>query len=870
MDRLFDALRPLIRGVVRHAAWVLVAAVLLAGAGLYYASQLTIDTDIANLVPEDRPSVQALEELRRTVGGESDVAVGIVSPSFEANKRFAEALIPRALDLTNPETGAPFLTRVEYEREVDFLKDNALYFASESELTSVEQFLDEKVEEAKLEANPFYFNLDDEESNAEADSAARELEQVYDRLVGKRYPVSDDSTTMVVRFYPSGTSTDIGFIDRLYDRLRETVDEMDPASYNADMEVVLSGRLYRRLVEVRTIQGDVAGSFGTGAGSVLLVVVLYFLYKAARARGGRRGTLKALVAEAKRAPVMAGVIAIPLVMSLMWTGGVAYGLYENLNLMTSTLGLVLFGLGIDFGIHFYGRYAEERADGRSVEAAAETTFTSTGQAITIGALTTAGALFVLTAAEFKGFSEFGAIAGTGVLFALLAMTVVMTALLAVLERTRLLNLQAAPASGRVGEADDASAGRRYPAARPLVVGSLFAVGAALVLLPEVGFQYRFGELEPEYEEYEEKARVIDRYSTGESGRRNPAYIVADSAADVPEIVRAVEAKQADSASTVLAVESLQERFPLRDSSRAEKLARIAEIRDRLATDKYLRNADSEQIDRLRRAAQTREPIALEQVPESLRKRFTTRDGELGTFVVIYPSVGLSDGRNSIAFKKEIGTVRTEDGETYHAGSTSLVAAEMLLIMQEEAPWMVAGTLLLVALLMLLNFRSWRWAGLALVPLVVGILWMLLVMELFGLMLNFYNMIVLPAVVGIGNDAGVHLVHRYREEGRGSIREVLRSTGEHVTMGSLTTMIGFGGLLLSFHPGLRSIGVLAVVGIGATLVSALVFLPALLQWLEDRGKTPLPDAPPATDATGGGAGAPSGNGALPAEEEAGVS
>jgi predicted RND superfamily exporter protein len=65
--------------------------------------------------------------------------------------------------------------------------------------------------------------------------------------------------------------------------------------------------------------------------------------------------------------------------------------------------------------------------------------------------------------------------------------------------------------------------------------------------------------------------------------------------------------------------------------------------------------------------------------------------------------------------------------------------------------------------------------------------------------------------------------------------VLRSTGEHVTMGSVTTMIGFAGLLLSFHPGLHSIGELAVAGIGATLLSALIFLPALLQWLEKNEK-----------------------------------
>jgi predicted RND superfamily exporter protein len=107
------------------------------------------------------------------------------------------------------------------------------------------------------------------------------------------------------------------------------------------------------------------------------------------------------------------------------------------------------------------------------------------------------------------------------------------------------------------------------------------------------------------------------------------------------------------------------------------------------------------------------------------------------------------------------------------------------------------------------------------------------MEVFGLMVNFYNMIVFPAILGIGNDAGVHMAHRYREEGPGSLWTVLRSTGEHVTMGTLTTMVGFGGLLLSFHPGLNSMGTLAVLGLGTTLLAAVVFLPALLQWLEDQ-------------------------------------
>ncbi|PSQ69003.1 MAG: transporter, partial [Bacteroidetes bacterium QH_2_64_26] len=557
MDRLFDALRPFIHGVVRHAVWVLALALVLTGTGGYLASNLDLDTDISNLVPKDYESVQALRKLQRTVGGESDMAVAIVSPSFDANKQFAEDLIPKALSLKRAQdTSGTYLTRVDYKRDVEFLKDNALYFASDQEFRQVEDFLQDQIEEAKQarqEANPFYFELEEEEEDTtETAESGEELEGVYDRLIGTRYPVSDDSTTMVLRFFPSGSNTDIGYIENLYADARDLIDRMDPESYHPEMTVVLAGRLYRQLVEVRTLWNDVAGSFGVGVGTVLLVVILYFLYKSYRVRARRRLDWRALLRELVRAPVMGLVIGVPLFMSLAWTGGAAYLLFGRLNLMTSTLGLVLFGLGIDFGIHFYARYSEERAAGHSISDAAERTFASTGQAIAVGALTTAGALYVLTVADFKGFSEFGAVAGTGVLFALLAMTVVMPALLALLERTGLLNLQVA--SGM--EADDVSAHRRYPAARPIVVGGLVAVVAALVLAPRVDFQYDFGELEPEYTEYEQRAQYVNRVSTGGGdGRRNPAYIVADTPEAVPRIVEAVREKmQSDTTSpTILAV-----------------------------------------------------------------------------------------------------------------------------------------------------------------------------------------------------------------------------------------------------------------------------------------------------------------------------
>jgi len=830
MNTIFAALQPFIRFVARRAGWVLLGAVLLSVAGFYQAQKLSVDTDFANLLPDDHPTVQALERLRSTVGGESEVAVGIVSPSFEANKQFAEALIPRALELTGEGYDEPYLTRVEYRRDVEFLKDNALYFASDQELQTVEQFLDGQIEEAKKKANPFFVDIG-EDGDGGADG--EDLEQMYDRLVGTEYPISPDSTTMVLRFYPSGAQTNVGFIEDVYGDLRTLVDRMGPDSYHPEMEVTLAGRLLRQQAEIEAITNDIVSSFATGVATVILVVMLYFLYKSYRTRVGRRWDGRVFLAELGRAPILGLVIALPLLMSLTWTGGLAYLLFGELNLMTSTLGLVLFGLGIDFGIHFYARYTEERATGLSVADAVATTFDSTGQAIATGALTTAAALYVLVAAQFKGFSEFGAIAGTGVLFALVAMTVVLPALLTVFERTGLLDL-----ASRVPPSEVENTDRRFGGARLIVGGSVAAVLLAVVLAPRVSFQYDFGKLAPDYEAYEDRNKIIERAESQRSDkRRNPAYVVVDSAENVPRVVETVNEKKRDSTSMILAVESLQERFPLADSARQNKLSRIAEIQRTLNENKYLRRDSSDNMARLRRAARTEEAISLDQVPEFLRKQFTTKEGKLGTFVMIYPEGSLSDGRRSIAFAKEVGTVTTDDGTTYHAASTSLIAANMLMLVQAEAPWMIAATFLIVALLMWLNFRDPLWAGLALVPLVVGVLWMLLGMEFFGVKLNFFNMVVLPAILGIGNDAGVHMVHRYREEGRQSIWTVLRSTGEHVTMGTLTTMIGFGGLLLSFHPGLNSMGTLAALGLGTTLGAAIVFLPALLQWMEDRDYTP---------------------------------
>ncbi|WP_258096204.1 MMPL family transporter [Salinibacter sp. 10B] len=828
IERLFDVLAPLMRRVVQHPLLVLVVAAGLAGVGGGLMTGLSINTDFSTLLPESYPSVQAITELRDRMGGENEAAVIIESPSFDANKRFAEALIPKALDLQRRAADEPYFLRVDYYHDVTFIQNNALYFATPNELDSLEAYLHREIRTAKLKANPFYVELDEE--GAGPDPTAERLQQLYEDLVTKEYPISDDSTVMAVRLYPSGAQTDIGFIDDAYASLRRLVDEMNPQRFHPDMEVTLGGRLLRQLIEVETITSDVWGSFGAGVLTLLLLVVAYFAYKSYQSRVGHQWRPRVLRSVLIRAPVNALILGLPLLMSLAWTFGVVYLTYGQLNIMTATLGLVLFGLGIDFGIHFYARYAEERGEGHDVMSSVLHTFTTTGQAITVVAITTAAAFFVLMIADFRGFSQFGFTAGVGTVFALLAMLVVLPVLLVFLERVHLLHLEAEGA--RLSTAAP-SGSFRYPFPRLIVGMGIVALGLSLWAGWPVPFQYDFGELEPRYERYEQiKAKWRQVYSEHRS--RTAAYVIVDR----PEEARAVADALRRSAArdtlspTVDGVEVLQDRFPMDSTAQQDKLQQLQAVRS-LLDNSFLRASNDPNIERLRRAVQTRVPVALDQVPDFLKRPFTTKTGEIGSLVIIYPSVGLANGRNSMRFADDVGTIRTADEEVYHAASTSIVAADVLRLMLREAPWMVGLTLLIVVVFKLIILRRVKWVLLALLPLAASFLWLFGLMALFGWSLNFYNLVVLPTVLGIGDDSGIHVVHRYLEEGRGSIGRVLRSTGEHVTVSALTTMIGFGGWLLSMHPGLHSIGQLAVVGIGLTLAAALIFLPALLQWDEER-------------------------------------
>ena len=141
---------------------------------------------------------------------------------------------------------------------------------------------------------------------------------------------------------------------------------------------------------------------------------------------------------------------------------------------------------------------------------------------------------------------------------------------------------------------------------------------------------------------------------------------------------------------------------------------------------------------------------------------------------------------------------------------------------ERAAWYSFAA---IVLLVLIHFRNLGSLLLALVPVVVGAIWLGGFMGLCGIPFNPANIMTLPLVIGIGVTNGIHILNRYAEEKTPSIFS--KSTGKAVLVSGLTTVAGFGSLIVAEHQGIQSLGYIMAVGVTTCMVAGLIFLPALL-------------------------------------------
>ena len=353
-------------------------------------------------------------------------------------------------------------------------------------------------------------------------------------------------------------------------------------------------------------------------------------------------------------------------------------------------------------------------------------------------------------------------------------------------------------------------------------------------------------------ETEEIQRQLERL-----GELHPAAVAALAAAERPEELRqrellaALEALPASHPERLAIerdldhMEGLLERYSLErlkimaaryntvesifrfiPSEQEEKLPLIADIRRRLVQKiEVFEGEDRERVDELLPYLEP-EPVTVADLPEWLREQFREPTGEEGRFLVLFTRGSKTDIQTTGELKKAFFTLSAERGEV-EAAANYFVLPEIMATITKEGPLIIGLALLGLLVILFSFFRSLLAVAMVLTPLCMAVLWVGGILAVSGMKLNFYNVVVIPLLLGMGVDHGVHIYSRYVEQGRKRIATVIRETGVAVGMATLTTIIGFSGMFFADHVGLQTMAQLAIIGLSTTFLGAVVTLPALL-------------------------------------------
>ncbi len=770
----------------RHFLAVALAYAVLAGVSAYFASRLGFESDFESLLPRSFDSVKALDDITGEFGGTGYLVLVVKSDDLPRSKEFSAALVGELEKL-------PEVKYVNWRQPKQYFDDRRLLYMDLADIRTVRDRVKKKIDFEKRKANPLFIDLLDEDYKLDLS----DIEKKYEgNDVFRDYYVSTDGKELVLLLKPSGLAGNLAFSRKLVADAEAAVARVNPAAYHPSIQVSYTGRFKKQIDLNDQLQRDLTL---TGGGSLALVILLLVLY------------------FRQVRPLL--LIVLPLSAGLLITFAAAWFAVGYVNIISAFLISILMGISADYGIVLYSRYLEERLRGADPAAAVSATIRNTCEPIFLSGLTTGLVFFSLMLAEFKGFSQFGLIAGMGVFLNMLVFFTLFPALVLLFEKFRpaKINPSACFAFKPVR-------GAFYI---PVLIAAAVMTVYAAAQVKHSSFEYNFSKIQgsniPSFKLDERVNKIIGTSLT-------PDLALVNDMSEARAVSRLLDEKEKAPGTTIASHASLLTFLPEQE---AEKRAALKEIR-RLLDDNPMGSLKGEQkkkLDDVKRLL-VPPPVSRATLPPEIKRLFEGASGRPA--VLIFPKIDLADAELVRKSSDEIRDLKIP-GRTVHPCSESIIFSDILNMVERDGRKIMPLALLLTAVPVMLAYRRPKPIMLVLVPLCAGFLWIFGVMALFGLKFNFFSVIMLPLVFGLGDDYAEYIYGRYKEEGPGSVHFVLTHTGPAVAFSALTTFIGFGALLFARHNGLASIGIMAAIGIACVFGAAVMLLPSLIVIMEKLEK-----------------------------------
>ena len=802
-----DRVRRYVAWSLRNGWWLWLVAVLLAIPAGVRTVQLyaNLKSDVEELLPRNAPSVAAIDELRARMPGVRylGVLVDVGKPeNLPAGEHLVDDLAARVRKY--PKDLVAFV-RTGVQVESAFLKRNAPLYVDLADLKTVKERIADQRDREVSKSLDLGLGEDDDEKLDFSD-----LQKKYDakgmgRFKDGRFSNADQHLTlMLIEVASLTTGSDLG--NALFKRVQTDLRELGgPDKYASGMRIGYTGDVAIDIEELAALVSDLSVSSVVVILLTLTVIFVFFRW------------WKSVFA-----------LLVPLTLAALY----AFALVtlppaniDGLNSNTAFLASVIVGNGINFGVILLARYVEERRLGQSVVESLVTAIWGSRSGTVVAALAAATAYGSLMLTQFRGFHQFGVIGAVGMLACWAMAFLLSPSLIAWLDRDG-SSLKGGVHRPRImGRVADLV--QRHPT--PIVIVASLLTALSL---------YRVRSIDGSWIEYDfSQLRRSDTRVSGEAywGHRmdellgrylTPLVVLTDS----PQATERVSAElKASTASGVLRdyVSEVQDSRDVIPLEQPEKIAEVAQIRQ-ILTPRIRAELSPEQ----RSAIEPYLPpdslhvLRADELPHTLTAGLRERSGRLDRAVLVYPkpSDATWHGEALASFTNELRRISGTDARP--AGSIPL-SADIISSISRDGPLATLAALAGVVLLVTAIFRFNRSTLLIIGSLLVGVLWLTALTLLLKVKINFCNFIAFPITFGIGVDYSVNVMARYRQTGSRDVIEAIRSTGGAVAVCSLTTIIGYGSLLLAKNQALFLFGVVAVLGEITCLISAVVVLPAVL-------------------------------------------
>ncbi|MBP5439426.1 MAG: MMPL family transporter [Fibrobacter sp.] len=786
---MFSLFAKIIKKLATYPKIILTVFLAIGILSIYPIMHLRWDLQLQDTITGARePSnVQQIED---AFGGLGSLIVILQSGDSSANYRIAK-------NLAQTMQQSPEVHFADFETDIEFYKKNKFLYASESDIDIMVHRIRKLRHDYILKNNPLFIDLKSaidsitQTTSEEREQLLSDLEKKYFDKLSTSHS-NKNGTIRIVEIYPSHSISELQANRNLYSKVKRTLEKEEKPS---DLSIHYAGKVYESIQTGKRLLPE-AKMVGIVTATLILLLLILNFYKQ---------------------PQLIFISALPIATPIFTTMACSYMFYGRINLFTLLLAIVLPGQALQIINHVLNRYFLEREQKLSPQLCIESALLGIGPSTAVSSFTFATLFASLILIPLPGLQELGVLGSTGCILNWAITLLFSTALLQVTQHKKPFSVTHAQIHHKH---------RIYMLSNQVnwIIFSII-IAASLVGLYIGGTKIHIRN-DFSATEINHKDATIDSLiaQTGFMNKTPVIVMLPDNTESETLQMRFNELKNKGKLSTVNCIFTLAQFSPNLQQRKMEKLRHL----HNMVTQEFREALSKSELDNLEKVEQALEFDESDdfEPPEYIAKKFRDKQGKQGRFAFIFTAIEENYGSECTKLFKELHQIEGIAKGTYQIAGTPITRAIFLERITNNISRPLQIGAILVFLFLLVYYNRLSRAFFTALPSVFAACWFLAALNAFDVQISAYSALTFPILIGASVDGSLQFFSAYYEKQTGTALTILRDKFFTIFLSQMAAFIGTYGMLVSSHPGLRSMGYVSLTGLICIFISQFTIFPLI--------------------------------------------